>query len=188
MNNEGLDAERHPIDAVRLDYRASSLERPQGVEFIDYMTQVAEARYVMRKVLRILDECARQYGLEALEHQALLQIAGTPGRPMPIHKLAARLDIVPAFGSRLVKQLEAKGLISRSDLKDDKRVTLTAATEKGVQLLEQISDKIHYEIAHFQRRLTAQERASAMAIFAFYLGHPIELVRMKSPTDGSDSG
>ncbi len=187
MSTERVDSARHPIDAARPDYRASPLERPHGVEFIDYVTQVAEARYVMRKVLRILDECARQYGLEALEHQALLQIAGTPARSMPIHKLAARLDIVPAFGSRLVKQLEAKGLIFRSNLKADKRVTLTTATNQGVQLLEQISDKIHYEIAHFQRTLTAQERASAMAIFAFYLGHPVELVRMTSRADGSES-
>jgi DNA-binding MarR family transcriptional regulator len=148
------------------------IDEIRGLDFVTYMTLVAQARYVMRKVLRILDECAKAYGLEALEHQALLQIAGMPSRAVPIHVLAARLDIVPAFGSRLVKQLESKGLITRSNLKADKRVTLTTATEDGVALLEKIAEKVHYEIAHFQRTLEPKDRASAMAIFAFYVGEP----------------
>lgn len=139
-------------------------------DFRSYLTRAAQARFVIRKVLRILGDSAKSHGLDGLEHQALLQIAGTPGGSIPIHRLADKLDIVPAFASRLVKQLESKALIERSNLKEDKRVTLTQVTAAGVELLSRIDDDVHYEMAHFQRSLQPQDRAATMAIFAFYVG------------------
>ncbi|MDB5940342.1 MAG: regulatory protein MarR [Polaromonas sp.] len=139
-------------------------------DFSSYLTRVAHARYVMRKVLRILDDSAKSHGLDKLEHQALLQVAGTTEGSIAIHRLADRLDIVPAFASRLVKQLESKGLIVRSNLEADKRVKLTAVTLAGTALLRQIDDDVHYHMARFQRSLMPRDRAAAMAIFAFYVG------------------
>ena len=141
-------------------------------DFLAYLRRVAQARFVMRKALRILDESAKSYGLDGLEHQALLQIAGTPSGALAIHNLADRLDIVPAFASRLVKQLESKQLIVRSRLHDDRRVILTSISPKGMDLLRKIDSDIHYEIAHFQRGIDRQERAAALAIFGFYVGEP----------------
>lgn len=141
-------------------------------DFGSYLTRIAEARYVMRKVLRILNDSAKSHGLDALEHQALVQVAGTPSGGVPIHALAERLDIVPAFGSRIVKQLEAKGLIRRSNLEHDKRVTLTSVTPEGLELLRQIDETVHHHMAYFQNGLSPRDRASALAIFAFYVGEP----------------
>jgi DNA-binding MarR family transcriptional regulator len=139
-------------------------------DFLSYVTRVAQARFVMRKVLRILDDTAKSHGLDGLEHQALLQIAGTPGGSLAIHKLADRLDIVPAFASRLVKQLESKGLIDRSNLPADKRVTLTSISDAGIRELRAIDSDVHHHMAYFQRGIEPRDRAAAMAIFAFYVG------------------
>lgn len=143
-------------------------------DFHSYVTRVAQARFVMRKVLRILDDSAKKLGLDALEHQALLQISGTPTGAIAIHRLAERLDIVPAFASRLVKQLESKGLIERANLEADKRVTLTNVSEAGIQLLREIDDEVHYRMAYFQHGIQPRARAAAMAIFAFYVGEDPE--------------
>lgn len=128
----------------------------------------------MRKVLRVLNDCAKAHGLDALEHQALVQVAGTPAGGVAIHALAERLDIVPAFGSRIVKQLESKGLIERSNLEHDKRVTLTSVTSRGTELLRQIDETVHHHMAYFQGSLGPHDRASALAIFAFYVGEPAD--------------
>jgi len=143
-------------------------------DFSSYLTRIAEARFVMRKVLRILNDSAKAHGLDALEHQALVQIAGTPSGGVAIHALAERLDIVPAFGSRIVKQLESKGLISRSNLPHDKRVTLTSVTPEGLALLRRIDEDVHHHMAYFQSSLDPRGRASALAIFAFYVGEPAD--------------
>lgn len=143
-------------------------------DFLSYMRRVAQARFVMRRVLRILDESAKSHGLDGLEHQALLQIAGTPTGSLAIHTLADRLDIVPAFASRLVKQLVSKGLIERSSLPADKRVTLTNVSAEGIELLRKIDSDVHYQMAHFQRGIETHDRTAALAIFAFYVGEPTD--------------
>jgi DNA-binding MarR family transcriptional regulator len=157
----GTKPSRDPIDLGE--------DTRQG-DFLAYVRRVAQARFVMRKVLRILDDCAKKHGLEGLEHQALLQIGGTPTGSIAIHLLADRLDIVPAFASRLVKQLEARNLIERSTLAADKRVTLTSVSAAGIALLRAVDEDVHYQMAHFQRGIGPEDRVAAMAIFAFYVG------------------
>lgn len=159
-----------PASAVTVDLG----EDTRQLDFLSYLQRVAQARFVMRKALRILDESAKSHGLDGLEHQALLQIAGTRSGALAINNLAARLDIVPAFASRLVKQLESKHLIVRSRRPDDKRVTMTSISAEGLDLLRKIDSDIHYGIAHFQRGVQAQERAAALAIFGFYVGEPAD--------------
>jgi DNA-binding MarR family transcriptional regulator len=160
---------RNPAAAGTRD-AADIGEETRQRDFAEYMARVAQARYVMRKVLRILTDAAKKHGMDGMEHQALVQIAGTPDGQIPIHLLADRLDIVPAFASRLVKQLEARKLIERSSDATDRRVTLTSISEAGLQLLQLIDDDVHYQMAHFQRSLQPHDRAAAMAIFAFYVG------------------
>ena len=42
-------------------------------DFQRYFHGIAKARYVIRKVIRIVDEQAKKAGLDPLEHQALIQ-------------------------------------------------------------------------------------------------------------------
>ena len=74
----------------------------------DYFAEVAEARYVLRRVFRISEEQARAAGLDPLAHQALIQIYGSPERRLRVNQLAERLDITPAFASSLLKSLVAR--------------------------------------------------------------------------------
>jgi DNA-binding MarR family transcriptional regulator len=138
--------------------------------FRGYAFGISQARYVIRKALRIVDEQAKKVGLDPLQHQALIQIYGSSATRMPVNKVAERLDIAPAFASRLIKELEGKGLIYREHLPEDKRVTWVAATDAGIQLLQDIDNAVHIHVNYFQAQLSDEERLAALAIFAFYVG------------------
>jgi DNA-binding MarR family transcriptional regulator len=138
--------------------------------FQKYFEGIAEARYVIRRVLRIVDEQAREAGLDPLEHQALIQVFGAEGSRLRVNQIADRLGLASAHASRLVKALEAKGLVTRSSSPTDRRGTQVEATEEGRNLLGQIDESVHFHVDHLQRQLTDSERVAALGIFAFYLG------------------
>lgn len=145
-------------------------------EFHDYMQSVAAARYVIRRVQRIIDECVRKHGLEPLEQQALIQIYGAPNQRLPIGQVAERLDISSsALASRLVTKLEAGGFVRRTPSEEDRRTTLASATQLGIDTLDAIVEDIHNEVTYFHGKLTPEDQRAAMDIFAFYVGFALEL-------------
>lgn len=139
-------------------------------DFQSYVRNIAEARYVIRRVFRIVDERAREHGLEPLLHQALLQVHGSPDGEVAVNVLAKRLDVAPAFASRLVRQLEEAGLVTRNHSTSDRRIIMVSATPDGVERLRRIDDSVHYHVAYFQRQLEDVQRLAALSIFAFYVG------------------
>lgn len=139
------------------------------LDFANHVKAIAHARFVLRKILRLLDEQAIAGGLQPLQHQALLQIFGAEG-PLPVNKVADRLDIAPALASRLVRQLEEKGLVHRARIPDDRRVSAVHASEAGIEVLRGIDNAVHHHVNHFQRGLSDEGKFGALATFSFYLG------------------
>jgi DNA-binding MarR family transcriptional regulator len=159
-----MDAVR---DWVQTDRDAAA--RLEGDALERYFHGVAEARYVIRKVFRVVDEQAKAADLEPLEHQALIQVVGAP-KPVRVIDLADRLDIAPAFASRLAKRLEDRGLVDRSPAPEDRRSKYLSATRRARELLAHIDEEVHLHVGYFQRQLSHDERVAALGIFAFYIG------------------
>jgi DNA-binding MarR family transcriptional regulator len=139
-------------------------------DFQSYFHGIAEAHHVIRKVFRIVDTQARKAGLEPLEHKLLIQAVGAGESPPRVSDAAARLDIAPALASRLVKSLEAKGLVSRTLGEGDRRTTVVGVTDEGRRVLAGIDADVRLHVGYFQSQLTDEERAAAVRTFAFYLG------------------
>jgi DNA-binding MarR family transcriptional regulator len=140
-------------------------------DFWNYMHSVAQARYVVRKVVRIVHEQAKRADLDPLEHEALLQIFGNGGTErLSVNRLAELLDVAPALASRIIKALVAKGFVQREQSQQDKRVTLVTATEAGVAMLRRIDKQVHVHIDYFRKQLEDADRLSLMAVFAFWAG------------------
>lgn len=139
--------------------------------FRDYINAVAEARHIIRKMLRIVEEQAKQQGLDPLEHQALLQIYAADNHAVPVSRVAERLDIAPAFASRLIRGLEEKGLVTREQSTQDRRVTFVTATDAGVEILRRVDASVHHHAQYFRSQLSDDARESALATFVFYLGY-----------------
>ena len=140
-------------------------------DFQAYVKNISDARYVTRRVLRIVDDQAKQHGLEPLLHQALLQVYGhNGGEGITVGRLADRLDVAAAFASRLTRRLEAMELVRREQSEVDRRSIHVIATESGVKKLAAIDHDVHYHVAYVQHQVAAGERMSALLIFAFYVG------------------
>jgi DNA-binding MarR family transcriptional regulator len=135
-----------------------------------YFHGVADARFVIRKVFRIVDERAKSHGLDPLEHQALIQIYGARDGDVRVGTVADRLDISSAFASKIVKALVAKDLVVLSDDAHDQRVTNVAATPAGIALLVEIDADVRVHVGFFTRGLTPEQKDAALSIFAFYVG------------------
>ncbi len=139
------------------------------VDFSSHVKAIAHGRYVLRRILRLLDEQAVSAGLKPLQHQALLQIHGAD-HPLPVNKVAERLDIAPALASRLIHDLEEKGLVERDRVATDRRIIAVKASPAGVDLLRAIDADVHERVALFHRQLTEEGKFGALATFSFYLG------------------
>jgi DNA-binding MarR family transcriptional regulator len=134
-----------------------------------YFECIAEARFVLRKVFRIVEEEAKAAGLDPLAHQALLQIYGTP-QALRIKELAERLDISPAFASVVAKKLHRSGLISSVRSITDQRASRLTITKAGRTLLHAIDDRVQEHVRYFTQQLTAPQKERAVAILMFYVG------------------
>lgn len=140
-------------------------------EFQAYIGKIAEARYVMRRVLRIVNEQAQTNGLDPLVHQALLQIYGADDRTgITVTTLSQRLDIAIALASRLGRQLQSLGLVQRTGSPTDKRVIKITATDAGIDKLDEIDQAVGRQLSHFHQQFNEQQKLAAMSIFAFYVG------------------
>lgn len=140
-----------------------------------YFHGVAEARFVLRKVFRLVEEQAKLAGLDPLEHQALIQIYGSPLKRLRVKEVAERLDIVPAFASGLVKSLERKEFVTRVRSEKDQRVIFSAITAKGMDTLHRIDEQVHVHVEYFARQLDQNTREAVISMVMFYVGISLEM-------------
>ena len=159
------------IDAVRLERgRARAVDARARRDPHLYFYGVAEARYLLRKIFRMVEEEAKHAGIDPLAHQALIQIYGSETGSLRVKEVAERLDITPAFASGLIKSLAAKGLIARTRDRTDSRVTWIRATQKARALLHRIDEQVQVHVDYFTRSLTAQQAEAGLSILMFYAG------------------
>lgn len=157
-------------------------------EFQAYVKNIADARYVTRRVLRIVDEQAKRHGLEPLVHQALLQVYGAGDKHgITVSTLAARLDVAAAFASRMVRRMAEMGLVTREASEIDRRAINVVATEAGAAKLAEIDSDVHHHVAFLQHQLREDERLSALSIFAFYVGLDPRSAIAEAIRDASES-
>jgi DNA-binding MarR family transcriptional regulator len=161
----------HALDLDRVRRRGIVVKKSRDAEDKHaYFVGVAEARYVVRKVFRIVEEQAKKFGLDALAHQALIQIYGSPNMELQVNQLASRLDITPAFSSSLVRVLVEKDFVERRRDERDQRVTYVAITEQGREVMDTIDENVKFHVDYFVGQLTQEERESALSILMFYVG------------------
>jgi len=159
------------IDAARLEKRREKAVKARGAEDRHvYFRGVAEARYALRKVFRLVAEEAKRAGLDPLAHQALIQIYGSERKMLRIKEVAERLDITAAFASSLVKALAAKRTVTRVRDASDNRVTWVAVTKTGRDLLHRVDEEVQRHVDYFTRGLTPQQTEAALSILMFYAG------------------
>ncbi len=159
------------VAVERIERKRRAAERSRdGEDKHHYFSCIAETRFVLRKVFRILEDQAKAFDLEPLEHLALLQIYGSEKMELKISEIAERLDITPPFASVLVKTLQQRRLVSRVQSKTDRRVMHVTVTTKGRSLLHAIDERVKGHVDYFSSQLTGDQKERAVAILLFYVG------------------
>ena len=101
------------------------------------------------------------------------------GGPISITDLAEAEQVRPPTISRLVKELEWEGLVSRRRDPDDRRITRIRATTKGRRLLMEGRERRVAKLAERLARLSPEEReqvaeaASTLERFSLPADHPL---------------
>src|SRR5882672_1238453 len=135
------------VDAARLERRREKAVKARATsDRQTYFQGVAEARYLLRKVFRLIEEEAKRTGIDPLAHQALIQIYGSENGALKVKDVAERLDIAPAFASSLVKALAAKGLAVPARDKKDSRVNWIRITKEGRLMLHRIDEQVQVHV------------------------------------------
>jgi len=159
------------LNFARIEKRAAAAARSRGgVDKHEYFVAVAHVRYILRKVFRLIEEKAKELGLESLAHQALLQVYGSPDEELRVNELAERLDIAPAFASNLIKGLVKSKYLKRDADASDGRVTILKITAAGRALCNRIDAEVKPHVDYFTSQLTADERETALSTLMFYVG------------------
>lgn len=101
---------------------------------------LAAFRYALRQFLRFSEQAAHDAGLAPQQHQALLAVMGYPGTDrVTVGELAERLQIRHHSAVGLVDRLEAEGLVERQPAREDRRQVFVCLTDRGLELLAQLS-------------------------------------------------
>jgi DNA-binding MarR family transcriptional regulator len=159
------------ITASRLEKKRKAAVKSRTIpDRHGYFSGVAQARFVLRKVFRLIEEQAKLAGLDPLEHQALIQIYGSSTAQLRVKEVAERLDIAPAFASNVLKALVEKGHVVRIHDAKDQRVTFVAVTARGKQALHRIDEQVQAHVDYFTRQLSQDDREAALSIMMFYIG------------------
>ena len=155
---------------IRFEEWANS-HGPDGITELDeFFNGVAQARYVIRRVTRIVDEQARTQSLEPLGHQLLIQLFGAEGHTLNVNSLGHRLDVPPAVASRLIKALESRGMVERRKSEIDLRVTDVYLTDTGMAICVTIWENLRPHMEYFQKLLDDETKRIALAVFGYYVG------------------
>ena len=101
---------------------------------------LGEFRWSMRQFLQFSDEGAREQGISAQQHQALLAIRSHTGpEAMTIGGLAERLLIKNHSALELVARMAERDLVERRLSEEDRRRILVHIRRRGVGILQDMS-------------------------------------------------
>ena len=109
---------------------------------------LANFRHVLREFFHFSEEASRAAGIPPHQHQAMLAIAGSPGRDhITVGMLAERLQIKHQSAVGLANRMMSRGLVVKKSSPTDKRQVLLGLTKSGKRELERLSAAHKAEIA-----------------------------------------
>lgn len=112
-----------------------------------------------RRLHRVFDRSLRaRVGISIVWYEALLRLAHSPDRQMPITDLGEALELTSSGATRLVDRLEESRYIARIPCPTDRRVLWARLTARGLDVLAAATE-VHLDDLdrHFSAHLSAPE-------------------------------
>jgi DNA-binding MarR family transcriptional regulator len=173
------------IDPDRLERRRRSVLKSRSTpDRHRYFHGIAETRYVLRKIFRLVEAQAKLAGIDPLAHQGLIQIYGSADASLIVKEIAERLDITPPFASTLVKLLLKERYVKRQRDTKDQRIARVAITKKGRELLNRIDERVKADVDYFTRLLSRDQQEAVVSVLMHYVGISFDV----APNSTAQSG
>ncbi len=104
-------------------------------------------------------------GMTLPQLKALITLVGREEGPCPIKDLAESLGLAPPAATRIVDALVERGLATRSEDPDDRRVRRIATTASGRKFVEDFAHRRTAGLEALADRLTPSQRRKLVAAF-----------------------
>jgi DNA-binding MarR family transcriptional regulator len=124
--------------------------------------------------MRTIDaELARAHAIPLTWYDVLLELNAAPDRRLRMQELADRVVLSRTRVSRLVDDIVAAGLVTKTREEDDRRVVWTTITDRGRAELKATAPLYLRSIqTHFASHLTADEQAVVAAALTKVAAQP----------------
>jgi DNA-binding MarR family transcriptional regulator len=115
---------------------------------------LAEFRFQLRVFQRVMEQAAREEGIQPQHHQLLLAIKGLPPDvPPSIHTLAERMQIAHHSAVELIDRVAKAGYVTRSVDASDRRKVNIHLTTKAEKLLAKLAVVSRKQLGHDNGKL-----------------------------------
>jgi DNA-binding MarR family transcriptional regulator len=104
-----------------------------------------------------LEHFCEQYGITAAQYNVLRILRGVHPDGHPRGEIAARMVERSPDVTRLIDRLEGQGLVARDRSRNDRRLSITKITSKGLRLLEGMHPETELQ-RYFSNRLSTRDR------------------------------
>lgn len=125
------------------------------------MAQATDALFVAMR--RARSAGADRFGGLSLAQVALLEPLATE-TDLPVGRLASGADVSVPTATRMLQQLETKGVVVRRRSARDERRVLVSLTPEGGELLTALRERLRERQAHAYEAFTADERVQLVTL------------------------
>jgi DNA-binding MarR family transcriptional regulator len=129
------------------------------------------------RVQQLLAEVCERYGITHDQYNVLRVLRGVHPRGHPRYEVTRRLINRAPDVTRLLDRLEERGLVERVRSDEDRRLSLSRVTPKGLRLLEAMAPEIRGVHDRVAAVLTARELETLGAV-----GGKLERLAEEAPT------
>jgi DNA-binding MarR family transcriptional regulator len=112
---------------------------------------------------RLNAELGDAHGLTINDFEVLMLLARAPEKHLRRTDLATSVQLTPSGITRLLKGLESNGLVASFHCQSDGRVTWTALTDKGSEMLEAARATHHKGVAELVSAHFSDEELASLA-------------------------
>lgn len=127
---------------------------------LDPISQIRSFNRFYTSVLGLLDQHILDSGYSLTEVRVLLEISKV--KHCTANTLVNQLKIDRSYMSRIIKNLEKDGLITKVKSEQDNRVNFIALTEKGARTIEVLNKKSDEQIASIIQHLNPNELSKVL--------------------------
>ncbi|MFE1311059.1 MarR family winged helix-turn-helix transcriptional regulator [Streptomyces sp. NPDC058755] len=125
------------------------------------IARAADALFVAMR--RARSAGAEHFGGLSLAQVALLEPLATEP-DIPVGRLASSADVSVPTATRMLQQLETKGIVVRRRSPEDERRVLVSLTDKGAELMATLRARLRERQAHAYEAFTPVERTQLVTL------------------------